>query len=590
MGNDLPQANIYDSYNNVKKYNYRTIKLPTGLKYKREHLNNFANFIWALLDPDAYTMQVGERGTKNGLGGFDYNYHGRGFLKRVAQFWDETEINGQTLWQVLFNRTHEQMRDGMQNMILLYKGYQWRVGTTGYVWEFKASRANGFQKSAPGSESGDKVLYDFGNEGFDINRYTSAEGIGQDTGGPMQFEENGDYRWVVAYATGDELMQAGKYLPYSEMNGYQDVYRYNEKTGRQTQSALETENDMGKEDFYYSIGDVVRYKNRLYVCTNEHNLNEEARFVTRNDQDDHTTGTFSWTGVGRDTVYTDDMASDKTLYNWVSNFLFNTQRYKSLRTALEKKGIPPAQWNQVIPQTDHMRHYLMSSMTDTYHMIVDCSSDARGHAMVVSGIHRVVMYTCHVYHNCEGNELDRDFDPDDERNKYMYSCSPTGMLLANKMRYSQHITSRWDQWVPYIFVIRDKDGDFARYKTELDTIPCMSTLSPDHFKWADLGTFNVTEKMEQPANPLAPREAIGTGTYHVVLLAVYWQHVQVMFNNAYYRLLMNFPFDWTKSGREWAKDPDRLWDCHSITSREYVVNDIGVRNSKLENVIVAKGN
>ena len=588
VNNDLPQKNIYSSYNQVQKYNYNTIKLPTSLKYKREHLNNFTNFVLALLDPEDYANRVDVNGTKNGLGGFDYNYHGVGFLKRVAQFWDDTEIDGQTLWQVLFNRTHEQMQNEMKNMILLYKGYRWRIGTTGYVWEFKASREAGFQKSAPGSESDDMVLYDFGNEGYDITRYISADGINQNTGGPVQFGVNGDYRWVVTYATGDELMQTGKYLPYAEMNGYQDVYRYNEKTGQQTQSKLETDSDMRKEDFYYSIGDVVRYKDRLYLCTNEHKLFEQARFVTLNDQEDHETDTFIWTGVGRDTVFTDDMASDKTLYYWVSNFLYNTQRYTSLRTALQKKDIPLDQWNQVIPQTDHMRHYMMSNMTDTYHMIVDCSADAKGHAMVVSGIHRATMFTSHIYHDSEGNELDPNFDPDDEKNKFVYGCSPAGILLANKMRYSQHITGRWDQWVPYIFVIRDKDGDFARFKTELDAIPCMSTLSPSHFKWADLGTFYVAEKMVQPEDPQSHREDIGTGTYHVVLLAVYWQHVEVLFNRSYYRLLMNFPFDWTNSDKEWAKDPDRLWDRHCITSREYVISDNGVKDPMLEDFIVSK--
>ena len=48
------------------------------------------------------------------------------------------------------------------------------------------------------------------------------------------------------------------------------------------------------------MGDVVRYKNRLYVCATDHKLNEEARFVTLNDQEDHTTTTFPWSGIDAD--------------------------------------------------------------------------------------------------------------------------------------------------------------------------------------------------------------------------------------------------------------------------------------------------
>ena len=58
---------------------------------------------------------------------------------------------------------------------------------------------------------------------------------------------------------------------------------------------------------YYKCGDIVKYKDRFYVCVSNHKYGQEARFITLNDQDTHTKGKFTWKGVGNDTVYNDDM-------------------------------------------------------------------------------------------------------------------------------------------------------------------------------------------------------------------------------------------------------------------------------------------
>ena len=56
------------------------------------------------------------------------------------------------------------------------------------------------------------------------------------------------------------------------------------------------ENAKGKP--YYKCGDIVKYKNRFYVCVSNHKYGQEARFITVNDQDTHTKGKFTWKGVG----------------------------------------------------------------------------------------------------------------------------------------------------------------------------------------------------------------------------------------------------------------------------------------------------
>ena len=250
VSNDLPKANIYSKYNQVNKYDNRTIKLPTKLSSSREHMNNLANLVYALLDPAAYATKVGTDPNlhNNGLGGFDYQYHGELFLRSVSSYWNKTKTGaGKTIWEVLFGRTRGQMKE-MKNMIMYYNGYQWRVGQTGYLWEFKAPKANGFQRTAPGSEKGDMVLYNFGGEGFDITRYTYSEDFDDAVGGPDRFDFDGNYRWVVVHAKGSELQKSGKYSPNEQINGFTDIYRYNAETGAKVHDALETETSIHQRD------------------------------------------------------------------------------------------------------------------------------------------------------------------------------------------------------------------------------------------------------------------------------------------------------------------------------------------------------
>ena len=243
----MPKDNVYDKYNNLKKYDNYTILLPTKLKYSREHMNNLANFVYAILHPGDYAKNVGtdEKLHNNGLCGFDYQYHGEKFLKKVAKFWDEKTDNGYTVWQILFNRTHEEMSQ-LANLYMYYQGYQWRVGRTGYLWQYEAE-LNGFNATVPDTESQEKELYNLADEGFDIRRYCSdpdSENSKLETGlgsGNMPQFDGGNYTYVVRYKTGEDLMKNGKYSPYEMLNGCKNIYRYNEKTGKNAHDGLETE-------------------------------------------------------------------------------------------------------------------------------------------------------------------------------------------------------------------------------------------------------------------------------------------------------------------------------------------------------------
>lgn len=216
----MPTENVKTKWNNLKKYNYQTIKLPTGLKYDREHIINLSNLIWAMLRPDTY-YDLAVKREWPALGNFPYEYNGRRFVEQVTDFWNE-QYNGYTIWQILFNHTYDEMKE-LKKIIFYYQGYSWPTGESGNVWGLATTD----YKSVSGDS--DKETINFVKDGFDatyyaqssdkrvyVNRFTN-DADGKKIG-----------RWVVRYAKGEDLLSKGqKYDFYKNIAGTTDIYRFN---------------------------------------------------------------------------------------------------------------------------------------------------------------------------------------------------------------------------------------------------------------------------------------------------------------------------------------------------------------------------
>ena len=233
----MPTANVKTKWNNLKKYKYQTIKLPTALKYDREHIINLSNLIWAMLRPDTYYDLVNKRGWM-ALGKFPYEYNGRRYVEQVTDFWNE-QYNGYTIWQILFNHTYDEMK-GLKKMIFYYQGYSWTSGESGHVW--------GLATTDYDSVSGeDKEKINFVKDGFDVTYYA------QSTDKKVyvnRFSNDGNGivgRWVVRYAKGEDLLSKGqKYDFYKNIAGTTDIYRFNNEMNI---TAGPTTPAMKEEDF-----------------------------------------------------------------------------------------------------------------------------------------------------------------------------------------------------------------------------------------------------------------------------------------------------------------------------------------------------
>ena len=238
----MPKENIKDKWNKKWAGPTTTILLPTGLKYNREHYYNLSNLIWALINPDDYANTVDglSKPTATGLCGFEYMYHGKKYLTRVAEYWEEEGI-----WRKLFGLNQDEMKR-LTSMNFFYQGYSWVTGDNATLWKYRSTR---YEKNMTGSESKDKEKYDM-TKGFDITRY--ANDVDATYCGPDNYtgkEDGGmgnDGYWVVRYKTGADLDKNYDY--FNKIGSCTDIYRYNQKTGKEVKKPIEDEDEIEIDD------------------------------------------------------------------------------------------------------------------------------------------------------------------------------------------------------------------------------------------------------------------------------------------------------------------------------------------------------
>ena len=248
-GMKIPDKYLQKKWDKKDKYGNASIVLPTKLPAEDKHTHNLSQLIQALLKPAAYEDTY-NRHSYYALGGFSPQYNGRLFVERVANYWDEPTANGYTVWQILFNRTREQMKE-FTELDFFNQGYSWGLfdGNKATIYYYQSTEYRASYKSIR------KMTFDV-TRGFDVRAFAGDpeastniqkelvqfyDGI-SDTGSA---EKSG--RWLIRYASGKDL--AGSILapsPYEPLPHTTDVYVYNKKTNKNVRTELETEDDIAK--------------------------------------------------------------------------------------------------------------------------------------------------------------------------------------------------------------------------------------------------------------------------------------------------------------------------------------------------------
>ena len=210
------QTNLYTKTNNNK-----TWFMPTKLGENKEHMQNLAEMLYAMLYPEQWEQNV-LNNLKNKkmkmFGDFNKNnepYHNKYFWQNVSKGWDVTINDGnntQDLWHHVFNTSKSNLKkiinDPNIGLNLLYKGYSWNSEKKLDIHFWQASYTNGSgvnsnmhtaKYTEPKGNLKD-VVFDCRLMGNKIENYLRF------------FKNDGKQRWCIIHATGSDLsLMAGSY-------------------------------------------------------------------------------------------------------------------------------------------------------------------------------------------------------------------------------------------------------------------------------------------------------------------------------------------------------------------------------------------
>ena len=338
------------------------------------------------------------------------------------------------------------------------------------------------------------------------------------------------------------------------------------------------ENAKGKP--YYKCGDIVKYKNRFYVCVSNHKYGQEARFITVNDQDTHTKGKFTWKGVGNDTVYNDDMAKAEVLGDWLQNVVCNGTMWNSVvKRMTDTKNANYIR--QVVPEDNYIRTSLVNTLIASYEYIPEFQKP--------NPLEEVNMYN---FQNYAWKEK-----TDEETNIIFGTYAPVGFLLADKLRW----TLITDKWVPYIYLVKGEELFNKVYDLELSKIPSQYK-DASHFKFKALNKFKITKDDQLIGTPSLMDKEKGDDAhnflketyYYVCVIGMHWTHEA--FNDgvtsSQIKALLNFcqsnEFHPRSSVRKYYNQYPTDWTHRNITSRSFTFTDKGKKQKNYTDVSIQK--
>lgn len=237
----LPKENVWE-YPGTKSSNKRTYRMPTKLGTSKEHMQNFAEMLFAIHNASEWSDNITNHSDEgffgpSGLPIF-HDFHKSKIKYNNQYFWEEVRDAwfAKNIYLNVFGLTNDGMRLIVNNgdFKFLYSGYKWNTytsnGPTLYIAEYK----NGEGKKAnlhnvTYSTYQNDVIYKKNPEqdmNFDITTLMTANKpyVRYDKFFGEDFK--GAYFYVVRTATGEEL-GGGRYDPQQPIPGFSEVYRYN---------------------------------------------------------------------------------------------------------------------------------------------------------------------------------------------------------------------------------------------------------------------------------------------------------------------------------------------------------------------------
>ena len=236
--NVLPMKNIY-TYAKLG-----TMYFPTGLGQNKEHMQNLAEMVYAILNPTTWAanilLNVDNKKMKM-FGDFNKNnlkYHNEYFWRNVSNAWDKMEIKTgdgtYDIWNLLFESERqyvaEEVNSSTHGMKLLYKGYSWvKKEKVIHLWQANYTSGAGvncnmhqatFTEPRCDLRAKTAWILDFRQTGGNQGNYISFFDPDKILGDNMM-------RWCVRIATGKELAtEKWNGNVKQAIPGVDEIYRY----------------------------------------------------------------------------------------------------------------------------------------------------------------------------------------------------------------------------------------------------------------------------------------------------------------------------------------------------------------------------
>ncbi len=213
-----------------------TYVLPTKLGTSTEHMQNLAEMLYAIYNPDDWRQHITDHSSVNIFGhptglpifhdfhSTNLKYHAPLFWQRVAKAWKDEGIE-----QKVFGLNGENLKELVNagNLYFLANGYSWVMGNAPTLYQYRYSSGDKDLELNQHKQTYSKVSKNVVNpvipldfsQLFPNKPYIVSEA----------FFGDASPRFVIRFASGKELMgrQPSSYQSMNDVNGIKDVYVYN---------------------------------------------------------------------------------------------------------------------------------------------------------------------------------------------------------------------------------------------------------------------------------------------------------------------------------------------------------------------------
>ena len=226
--------------NTVSDKNYKYYKastgtnywLPTALKTDKENMQNFAELLYAICNPQTWFDNVFNHHTDGKLWGFsgvpfftdfkgaNLNLHNQAFWENVQKGW-----SGRSIAKTALNLDGI---DALKNVVnnsgvrLLYNGYSWWFTTSWNCELWEAVYTSGTKDEELNMHHAE---YNNPEQNMKEHKFDVRE-MGKKTENYDGFFRDSKTRWVIRHATGKELASNKKFNVKDPIEGVKEEYRY----------------------------------------------------------------------------------------------------------------------------------------------------------------------------------------------------------------------------------------------------------------------------------------------------------------------------------------------------------------------------